>query len=450
MSTAHQPFGGSPEQLAVRAAEVLRENDLGGWTKAAPRLYPHQWSWDSAFIAIGLAHLDTRRAAQELRVLFAAQWATGMVPHIVFNPAAGGYFPDPARWGTTVAPAKPADVLTSGMCQPPVHAIAAHAIWETARQRGEAEAADATAFLRELYPRLLAWHRYLATDRDPERSGLVTIYHPWESGADNSPAWDSALAAITVGDLPPYERHDLKHADPSMRPTMVEYDRYLWIVEVMKRGRYDEATTYRTNPFLVKVVWFSAIFVAANDALLKISDIIDAPDAERATITEWRDRGLRGLEERWDPTLGLCLDYDLRAGQPIPVRVMGGFAPLIAGHLTPERQAAILATLDGSAWLGHPRLRWPVPPSTSPDDPAFDPHRYWRGPTWPVMNWLFWWALLQAGETERAANLRQASLDQLTDGLFGEYYEPFTGEPLGSLDQSWTAAVALDWLAKEQ
>ena len=28
-----------------------------------------------------------------------------------------------------------------------------------------------------------------------------------------------------------------------------------------------------------------------------------------------------------------------------------------------------------------------------------------------------------------------------------ENLEPYTGEPLGSMDQSWTAAVALDWLA---
>ena len=30
---------------------------------------------------------------------------------------------------------------------------------------------------------------------------------------------------------------------------------------------------------------------------------------------------------------------------------------------------------------------------------------------------------------------------------FAEYFEPYTAEPLGSLEQSWTAAVALDWLA---
>jgi hypothetical protein len=71
--------------LRDQAAAVLRGNDQGRWTKAAPRLYPHQWSWDSAFIAIGWAHVDLRRALTELKQLFAAQWATGMVPHIVFR-----------------------------------------------------------------------------------------------------------------------------------------------------------------------------------------------------------------------------------------------------------------------------------------------------------------------------------------------------------------------------
>jgi hypothetical protein len=52
---------------------VLHGNDAGSWTRAAPVLYPHQWSWDSAFIAIGWAHLDVRRAMTELEQLFAAQ-----------------------------------------------------------------------------------------------------------------------------------------------------------------------------------------------------------------------------------------------------------------------------------------------------------------------------------------------------------------------------------------
>ena len=34
------------------------------------------------------------------------------------------------------------------------------------------------------------------------------------------------------------------------------------------------------------------------------------------------------------------------------------------------------------------------------------------------------------------------------EARFAEYFEPFAAEPLGSLDQSWTAAIALDWLAE--
>ena len=54
--------------------------------------------------------------------------------------------------------------------------------------------------------------------------------------------------------------------------------------------------------------------------------------------------------------------------------------------------------------------------------------------------------MIRAGEPERAEKLRQAALEQLTEEGFGEYFEPFTGELLGSDDQSWTAAVALGWL----
>jgi hypothetical protein len=71
--------------------------------------------------------------------------------------------------------------------------------------------------------------------RDPEGSGLVTIYHLWESGTDNSPRWDGALETVEVGEMAPYVRRDLQHVeDASRRPTDAEYDRYLWLVETIK------------------------------------------------------------------------------------------------------------------------------------------------------------------------------------------------------------------------
>lgn len=165
--------------LAARAAEILRANDTGTSIKAAPSLYPHQWSWDAALISIGLAHVDLERAVAEMRHLFRGQWRNGMIPHIQYNPevSADSYFPDAGRWSAqAVSPDAPRNVHTSGIVQPPVHAIAIRHLCDLADEDRAREIA------REFYRPLREWHRYLISTRDPEKSGLTTIVHPWESG----------------------------------------------------------------------------------------------------------------------------------------------------------------------------------------------------------------------------------------------------------------------------
>src|SRR6202165_541159 len=129
---AHDPSS-APTQLAARAAYLLRGNDLGVMTTAAPLLYPHMWSWDAAFVAIGLAPLSVERAVVELDTLLSAQWTNGMIPHIVFANGVDGYFPGPARWATSALAANaPRTRHTSGITQPPVHAIAVQRILDHA------------------------------------------------------------------------------------------------------------------------------------------------------------------------------------------------------------------------------------------------------------------------------------------------------------------------------
>ena len=76
----------SLDKLKKDAVHVLRANDMGVYTRPAPRLYPHQWNWDSALIAIGWSHIDEERAQKEILSLFRGQWQNGMIPHILFNP----------------------------------------------------------------------------------------------------------------------------------------------------------------------------------------------------------------------------------------------------------------------------------------------------------------------------------------------------------------------------
>ena len=104
--------------LHAKAREILRQNDRGGYTVPTDRLYPFQWNWDSAFVAIGFATYDVDRAYRELERLAEGQWDDGMIPHIVFHAPSDSYFPGPDVWGTKHR------IPTSGITQPPVFGMA--------------------------------------------------------------------------------------------------------------------------------------------------------------------------------------------------------------------------------------------------------------------------------------------------------------------------------------
>lgn len=442
----HQPTPNDIALMAGRAGYVLKGNDRGRFTVASPTLYPHMWSWDAGFVALGIATVSVPRALDELRTLLTGQWTTGMIPHILFH-SPSDYFPDPDRWRTQVAAARPAGVLTSGITQPPIHVIALSRILHDARRKGGADQELAEAFVVETFPQWLAWHRYLATARDPFSHGLVEIHHGWESGMDDSPRWDEPYSHVHPGpELPPFVRRDLAHvSDPSQRPSDAEYAKYLWLLEQKVRSRYDDAAYRATGDFVVGDVLVSALLAAASDLLADMGTelgLVEGVEESRAIARRFRTGVLRSVS----PETGLARDLDLRTGRYLDVDSAAGFAPLVCGgdDVLIRRQRDLLL---GPRWCGHSRLRWPVVPSVSPASPHFRERTYWRGPQWPVLNWLMAWALNRSGEQEAANSLRLAGLAQLVDCDFAEYYEPLTGEQLGSKDQSWTAAIALDFLA---
>ena len=61
------------DRLVNDAKKILDKNWNGRFTIPSATLYPHQWSWDSGFIAIGNSYSDTDRAIKEIEFLFSAQ-----------------------------------------------------------------------------------------------------------------------------------------------------------------------------------------------------------------------------------------------------------------------------------------------------------------------------------------------------------------------------------------
>lgn len=196
--------------LDDQAIAILKRNDLGGYTVPTHGLYPYQWNWDSAFVALGFAEFDSDRAWTEIETLVSGPWDDGMIPHIIFHQEDPGYFPGPSVWGTGKTPP------TSGITQPPVLATVVRRLWE-------AEGADPThPRLRRLYAACLASHRWFHRFRDPLGNGLVMVTHNWETGRDNSSEWDDALARVDTSGVGNYQRRDTGHVDAAMRPTAAE------------------------------------------------------------------------------------------------------------------------------------------------------------------------------------------------------------------------------------
>jgi hypothetical protein len=431
----------SDEDLARRAMEVLEANWMGHATRASARLYPHQWSWDSACIAIGYAGFDQRRAQTELRWIFAGQWANGLLPHIRFADDAR-YFPGPEFWQTNRSPSAPQHPQTSGIVQPPIHATAVRHVFHRAPDTDQAK-----SFLRQLMPGLVRWHEYLYRERTRDDDGLVEIWHPWESGMDNSPLWDEALARIspTREAMPDYQRVDLDFVDAAQRPTDAEYDRYAYLVKLFRDWRYDSTRIREESPFVVHDALFNSLLVQANRDLAEIARVLGI-DPER--FEAWAEQTAAGLEDKlWDDAEGRYGDYDVRADERIHAKTSAAYAPLFAGIPTPQRARRLVESLMASTVSIDGVGR--VVASVAPGDVNFDPALYWRGPAWPMVNWVVHAGLRRYGFTDEAAEIRKALLELVRREGFWEHYNATTGRGQGTEQVSWTAALVLDLLEGE-
>ena len=222
--------------LNQKAKEILTKNDRGGYTIPTAGLYPYQWNWDSAFAALGFAAFDVKRAWQELETLFfgSVGWWDG--PAYRIPSPRPGIFSGPRCLGR------------DGACTFFWHHAAAGcsdngAVHFERDQDGSQEA------VRALFPKMRAWHNWFFKWRLDQGAACVT--HPWEAGRDNTPEWDDAMARIDPVGVGEYERRDTTHVDGSMRPTKFDYDRYVWLVQMGNRLKWNQQKLLEENPFRI-------------------------------------------------------------------------------------------------------------------------------------------------------------------------------------------------------
>jgi glycogen debranching enzyme len=414
------------------ARNILARNDRGGYTVPTDALYPFQWNWDSAFVSMGFATFNIDRAYQELERLIEGQWDDGMIPHIVFHVPSDTYFPGPDVWNTDQRHHK--KPTTSGITQPPIFGTALRYIYEIALATGQD---NVHARTRLLFDAALRSHRWWLEARDPDKRGLVAILHPWESGSDNSPVWDEALARIPTTTKTEIRRQDTKHVNATMRPSNVDYQRFIHLVEIYRECGWDPIKQWSTAPFKVADVQMTAILARATADLIWIASKLNLLDEVHELSTMHR-RLIDGLQGRWRDNLPGFVSLDLISGKDIEKQTQACFIPLIALELDPRQRKTVRDEIE--RWCNGMVIGVP---STAPFSSDFESKRYWRGPVWAIINWLIADGLRKNQLTELAAIIEGNTINVIEQAGFCEYFDPITGEGLGGNTFSWTAATYL-------
>ncbi len=342
--------------------------------------YPWQWLWDSCFHAVVWAHLGDERALVEVRTALVDQDEDGFVAHLRYvesNPHA-------EFWGRD---------RTSSITQPPMygHAIAVLA------ERG-------MAVDGELLERATRGLRFLLDRRRRSAGGLVELCHPWESGCDDSPRWDGALAG-------PWSTASWRDHKGALLATI---------------ERSASGAPIANPAFAVGSVSFSAL-VAFN--ALELAGVT-GDESLRRSATDL----VAAVDARWDAELRTWVDDGPTAAGSGRVRTADALLPL----LVIDRPDARAELTDPTA-LGAPF----GPCGVDRREPPFAPSAYWRGPAWPQLTYLLWWGSRWAGDGATSASLGSSLVAAASGSNFAEYWEPDSGAGLGAVPQSWSTLAVV-------
>lgn len=412
--------------LNTQAQNILRENSRDDYTIPTDKLYPFQWNWDSCFCALGWGMFDEPRAWDELHSLFRGQWDNGMLPHIIFHRDAKTYFPGPDVWRSQTTP------QTSGISQPPVAASLMRMLFERCQDKDTAQ-----QHINTLIPKIYDYHAWYHGERG--HNGLIATYHPWETGRDNSAEWEDALYSVPTDDVEAYHRRDTDLVPKDERPPQKEYDHYIALLQFLRAHQYSGETLKNTIPFKIADLGINAMLLRANRDLIWLLETTDNT-ALKPQVLEWIATQEAAFEKFWCAEKQAYLSYNLITQKHIPIETSASFLPFYANIVPQDRHDILLQKLD----LWKTKVDFLLP-SLDPDSSYFDQKRYWRGPVWPIMNFMVATGLQEHGHTHYAEEMRKDTCKLIEEHGFQEYFDPTNGQGLGGDNFSWAAATWLFW-----
>ena len=437
------------DDLASQAQKVLEDNNrYDQYTVPAIGLYPHQWLWDSCFIAIGQRHYDVVRAQQEILSLLRGQWANGMIPNMVFTKT-DKHRRDSNLWRSWQSPLAPDDVATSGITQPPVLAEAVVKIGE------KLSLPERRMWYQTVYKALVHYHSWLYTERDPRQTGMVFLVHPWESGLDNTPPWMyelhqhslpwwvGAVGTLHLDKVVNFFRRDVQFVPAEQRLSTIDILALYSILRRLRRKTYDTERILSHSLLSIEDLTFNSILIRNNQHLQKIAKIIKQPLPDELMTA--MKKAEAALEELWDPYQGQYFSRNYASNKLIKIPSIATLMPLYAGSITKERAEQLVRLIIDKKQYG---AHFPVP-STPLNSEWYREMGYWQGPTWVNTNGVIIDGLERYGYHDLAAQIREQSLNLVKEAGFYEYFSAKTGQPAGTDHFSWTAALTIDLLEQQ-
>lgn len=342
--------------------------------------YVGLWQWDAYFIAIGLRHGDVELAVEQLRIALEHQGHDGQLPDVVHEAGVLASSDDLPAADLVNLRALGSPALGLGrvpLTKPPLTALAVELVAETAGRGLVAETAEAVARSQEW------WFAHSDLDGD----GVPEYSHPYSSGLDDSPVFDTAV---------PLESPDL--------------------------------TAYLCLQDTILARW--------------------ARERGEQAVAERHERRAASLRRRLADRLGPeGWVVPVGGDGPSPTLTVVSLLAVLAPDAPPEVTEGVVRMLADPARFGGPS---PLP-TVSRDDPSFAPDRMWRGPVWVNTNWLVAHGLRLQGHHAEADALEEATLRLVLDADGPvEYVNPDTRRRATRATRcfGWSAALFLDIAAR--